>query len=342
MKQRFVVSAIVCLFVSAALAQPKPPAQCFGNVLQNGNFSAGLKLVGNGSMPGSSVTGWTAASRDPQLVAAGCGNPGFVAMWGNQVVGEAIQQKLSAPLTKGRPYRFSACVKFANASAAGPVRFKVRASSGPLASYTAAASVIGVTGFVNSTDWVTVSLPSWTPGAANLDTITINPENGSAVNSGTAVSWGHIDNVCLQPADLPVQEEIVTGGAGAAGGTNSYLPICKLKEGLTVPVLAEELSGFIAVCGDQRCRLNPFCESSYAHPTPIWIGNNDATFTAVQQNALLNAAKTIAHEHKEMCNGSVKEAARYEFRTQAYGNPKTSALYVTVHYALCGAPQMPN
>jgi hypothetical protein len=127
---------------------PAGPASC--NLIQNGDFAAGLQVSGSGSMPGSKVAGWTAAFASPQLSAtAGCGGGvGFVSMWGNQVVGEAIQQVLSAPLVPGRTYRLSACVRWLNNNPALPqyVRFRARLSNGPLSSYTAPGTLVGIFG----------------------------------------------------------------------------------------------------------------------------------------------------------------------------------------------------
>jgi hypothetical protein len=179
-------------------------SQCTGNLLRNGTFSEGLKVVGNGSMPPSAVDGWATASRDPQVVSArGCETPGYVAMWGNKVVGEAIRQTLTHPLEVGKTYRLTACVRYANPSPAGPVRLKARASRGALPSYTASSAVIGVTAPVSSMNWVQVTLPDWTASAGNLDTITLSVENEFAVNDGAKTSWAHVDNVCLQAADEP-------------------------------------------------------------------------------------------------------------------------------------------
>lgn len=176
---------------------------CPGNLIQNGDFTAGMQY-------------WSAAFATPQLNnSAGCGNPNFIMMWGNQVVGEAIQQTLSAPLVAGQKYSFSACVKWISQPTPLPpyVRFKVRFSNGSLPSYTTTGAVVGVIGQspstpmipapgINTVNWVTVTLQDWT-ATGNYDTITINPENASSVNSGGQVSWGGIDNVCLKRVPSP-------------------------------------------------------------------------------------------------------------------------------------------
>jgi len=213
-----------------------PPPSCPGNLIQNGNFTAGINVVGNGSMypnnipPGSTVSNWSAAFNTPQLSGGmGCGNNGLISMWGNQVAGEAIQQTLSAPLVAGQKYRFSACVKWLNNSTTLPqyVRFKVRASNGPLGSYAAPGAQIGIIGLTPSTpaasglgitsgNWTTYTLQDWT-ATGNFNTITINPENALAINLPTKVSWGQIDNVCL--VKVVSNPCVLSPGMIAAGNT---------------------------------------------------------------------------------------------------------------------------
>lgn len=209
---RYIRIGITCVaFVAQAVVAQDVP--CPGNLLKNGTFSIGLNVVGNGSMPASTAADWLAASRDPQLVSAGacdpqltragaCGTAGYVAMWGNQVVGEAIRQTLATPVEQGKVYHFSACVRDPSASAVGPVRIRVRMSNGPLQSYTTPAVSVGTTTDILTANWTRVTILNWTAPSANLNTITLNPENPQAVDDGTKVSWVHIDNVCLQPADV--------------------------------------------------------------------------------------------------------------------------------------------
>src|SRR6185312_11259819 len=92
------------------LSPPAVAPAC--NLIENGDFSAGINVVTNsaGSMPPSSVSNWTRAFASPQLSALpGCGgSPGFISMWGNNAVGEAIKQTLSSPIQAGHTYKLSA------------------------------------------------------------------------------------------------------------------------------------------------------------------------------------------------------------------------------------------
>lgn len=336
--KRFTLVVLLCTFAPSVFSAPP---SCSANLLQNPAFSAGVNMIGNGSMPPSTVTGWVTAARDPQLVsAAGCGNPGYIAMWGNQVVGEAIRQKLSAPLVQGQTYKFSLCVRYANPSAAGPVRVRVRLSNGP-ATYGSTAGVSVVSPDITSKDWVTITLPYLKANAANLDTITINPENASAVNSGTAVSWAHIDNVCLERISLG--DPIVTGTLG--GTTYKVVPtdfaVCTLQDGVKVSDVDSILSANRRMCKGQWCfGGTTLCESAYFEK--IWDGAKDTIFTAAQQTALLNAAETIAAEHVFMCGNERKEVMGIQFFTEYGTGGYPASIHVKVIYGLCGQPPPPH
>jgi hypothetical protein len=188
---------------------------CSGNLIRNGDFTTGVNVVGDGSMPASAVANWTSASGSPQVTnAMGCGSTGFISMWGNKVVGEAIQQT-GVPIVSGKAYTFSACVRWVSKPGLpNYVYFRVSASSGPVPSY-GGGTLIGLTPGIISPNWTTVTLPVWVAG--NYNTITINPENNSSVNDGAQVSWGQIDNVCIQevPKCLTVKP-----GTGCCIGNN--------------------------------------------------------------------------------------------------------------------------
>ena len=193
-----------------------PPASC--NLIKNGDFSNGVIVVGNGNFPPSTVPNWVSAFQTPQVTSApGCGgNAGFIRMWGNKGVGEAIAQT-NVPIQQNHTYKLSACVKWSNNNSALPpyVRFNVRASNGPLATYTTvtAGAQIGIMGDPSNTpsipppgivspQWTLVTLANWTANQS-YNTITINPENNNTASNGTLVSWGDIDNICLQDLKKP-------------------------------------------------------------------------------------------------------------------------------------------
>jgi hypothetical protein len=200
---------------SRAQREPQQDDCCPGNIVKNGNFSV-FTITGTSNFPPSTVANWSPRFQTPQIVSSpltpGCdGKPGFIMMWGNKVVGEAIQQT-NVPIQAGHFYKITACVKVdtSNPALQKYVRFNVRASNGPISSYTASgptAPTIGIIGDVSNsppstpqgivtTQWTAVTL-SWR-APANFNTITINPENDSSANDGRTVTWGWLDNLCIQ------------------------------------------------------------------------------------------------------------------------------------------------
>ena len=191
---------------------------CPGNVVSNGGFALGNVP---GSMPSASVDDWTRSTGTPQVVSAmGCDDPGLIQMWGNQVVGESIQQTVT--FKKNHTYRISLCYRWiptSNPVLPMYVRFKLRASNGSVAfgsCATATCDVIGITPTTSSNAWLKVTLPDWV-APKNFDTLTINPENDSTMNHPDFVSWGQIDNVCIRDISPCKWIHVATGVGGAAG-----------------------------------------------------------------------------------------------------------------------------
>jgi hypothetical protein len=284
-----------------------PPPLCPGNLIQNGDFTAGLQVVGNGSMPQSQVSNWSLAFATPQISSGmGCGNNGLISMWGNQVAGEAIKQTLSVPLVSGAAYRFSACVKWHYDSTKIPpyVRFKVRASNGSLASYVAPGAQIGIIGLtpstpspsglgITSTTWTTYTLQDWI-ATGNFNTITINPENASAANDGAQTSWGDIDNVCLQRI-IPC---VLSPGMIAA--SNTFARRITLAQTFT-PTQSGSLTkithGLQSISGVTNYDL---LVTTTTGALPSWTGGTYNT-----PNVLYKATGLTVFSNSAMVNGSV-------------------------------------
>src|SRR5262245_50718157 len=102
----------VAILSGAALAQQPPVAwKCPGNVVINGAFNSHTVIVGDGSMPQSTTDAWTAAYGSPQLQGGpGCHDPDYISFWGNQAVGEAIQQQVT--FLAGHTYAISFCARY--------------------------------------------------------------------------------------------------------------------------------------------------------------------------------------------------------------------------------------
>jgi hypothetical protein len=207
---------------------------CPGNILKNGDFTS---FTAGGDLSSDSVKNWVPSSNTPQLAPElGCGNPGFIRMWGNKVVGESISQT-GLPIKKGHSYKLSACVKWSNNNSALPqyVRANVRASNG-IPGYTATgptAPTIGIIGDLSNTppiappgiispSWMTVELPTWI-ATEDFNTITINPENNSSADDGNQVSWLDLDNVCLVEV-FPPEFKAVTSCQGTSFTTSAGGP----------------------------------------------------------------------------------------------------------------------
>ncbi len=167
-------------------------------------------IVTNGSFTGG-LAPWIPFAGSPQHQAAvGCDALGSAQMWGNQVVGEAIQQNMT--FIAGQTYQVSYCAKWWNNNPALPpvVRLKMRAATATGAT-TFTACPAGDCEIVDISPDLTVPFQTfcfdWTP-ANNYSRVIIQPENNFAVNDGNFVSWLHVDDVCIQPTDVVVPCEM--------------------------------------------------------------------------------------------------------------------------------------
>jgi hypothetical protein len=279
--KRLVALLLPLFLISVLVFEPSSRAQrsgCPGNLLQNGDFATGVVAVGGGNFPPSTVPNWSTAFGTPQITTAmGCGNAGFIKMWGNKVVGEGIRQTVN--IQQGHTYRLSACVRVDTSNPILPkyVRFNVRAATWPIA-YTAtapAAPTIGIIGDptntpsvpspgITSTTWTPITLANWT-APANFNTLTINPENDNTANDGNTVSWGWIDNVCLQEVppgselfqcescrDLQTKTDLASF-SHVGGGVYNVTPVLSVNQANIIRVTANVISSSLtyspSVCG---------------------------------------------------------------------------------------------
>lgn len=135
-------------------------------------------------------------------------------MLGNATVGEAIQQKWQGSrLLRRRRYQMTISVKQGQTVKIPYGWLRVRASRGPVASYTApltptpgvvqtVAMVVKTLSIpaapspgINHSGWVNYQVEWVSDG--DYDTLTINPENESRINDGKLVSWIWVDNICI-------------------------------------------------------------------------------------------------------------------------------------------------
>jgi hypothetical protein len=204
-----VVLVLLGFGIAGQVELPAPPfGKCPGNIVQNGGFDVNTVLIGDGSMPPSTTAAWTRAYGTPQLQGgAGCNTPDYVSFWGNQVVGEAIQQPVN--LIAGRTYRVSFCARFHPEQGKNPtfVRIVLRGSTAPLPNPqcpSGTCETLVTTANITSQTWINVNA-CFTP-ARNESILTVSPSNGSSVNDGAEVSWGQVDDFCISEVKAPVIE----------------------------------------------------------------------------------------------------------------------------------------
>lgn len=161
--------------------------RCDNNLVKDGGFRT---VTVSGSDINAASPIWKKGSITPQWSPTmGCCDSGFVSMWGNKTFGEAVSQ-YGVTFIAGKKYRISFCGRFVDQTgAANPfVRFRFLAGS----------TLIGYSPDITNTGWNTYTVPEWTAPAGVTGPFTIAPENDNTEYDGKKVSWGQIDNVCVQ------------------------------------------------------------------------------------------------------------------------------------------------
>ncbi len=164
---------------------PPPVQSCPSNILQNGGFTTGM-------------SSWSAAYGSPDFNwTPACGDSGFIAMWGNQFVGEALQQNVA--FTAGNTYTISFCGRWAQESNRPyPPRYRFSASNTQLTGpQDVNGTEIGLSELFNIPGtWVNSVPLTWTP-TQDYSKLTISVTNQSNANHGDSVTYSYIDNVCI-------------------------------------------------------------------------------------------------------------------------------------------------
>ena len=222
-------TVLLSLLLVTAIAVQTVPANaqtCPGNLVKNGGFRINTVITGDGSIGGtngSHTDAWTAAytpPSSPQLQGgAGCHDPNYISFWGNQAVGEAIQQPLT--LHAGKHYSIEFCARFHPDPAKTPtfVNIVLRASNGPLHDPTCPAATCETmltTPNITSTSWAPFR-GCFTP-LRDETMLTISPSNGSNANNGTLTSFGQVDDICIVEAQPPV----IDGPSAACTSPSTY------------------------------------------------------------------------------------------------------------------------
>ena len=180
---------------------PQPCDSCANNIVLNPDFSDGFNPDGSD---------WTTPTGSPQLVSDNCGTPGSYQMWGNQNVGEAIEQSSTSGFLfeAGKTYRIRFCGRYLlQPNLNNPsVQFGFTASNGSVNPFTAGYN-IGLSNPITSQAWTCYTLPDWT-APTDFSTLTINATN-NVPDNGTpfTVSWGRIDNICIEEVVPPCKPQ---------------------------------------------------------------------------------------------------------------------------------------
>lgn len=192
---RVSIDGQICVYEFCKQIQVSEPMLCEDNIVLNGDFTAGL-VPGNLGGPGN-VNNWTTWTNTPQVIVGDtCQEAGAIQMWGNQVVGESIQQPVA--FTMGGIYEVTFCGKWVN-TVQDSVRFRFRASTGLPGSYLNCSGTCDEIYLspVLTTNWVTYTSAPWT-ATQNFNTLTISVWNNYNINDGAYVSWSRIDDVCIR------------------------------------------------------------------------------------------------------------------------------------------------
>lgn len=217
--------------------QPDCILDCENNLLQNHNFNNNTVY---GPMPSGSTANWVRSwsktvyingyhGESPDLGSVACNMPDTVGvgMWGNQAIGESIEQELAVPFQPGKKYAVSFSAKWSSlANRPYPVQFEFRASTAPLTN-PGDGVLIGISDLITTPEqWVTLSLPDWISPSSNLPSgtfpvLTVSATNQSSALHPDSTSYGIISAICITDASVTGNSEIDSQADGFKLG-NSY------------------------------------------------------------------------------------------------------------------------
>jgi len=171
---------------------------CQNNIVKNGDFMENTVKgkLGNGGKSSN----WVNAYGSPYVVNSedGCGTPNYIMITGSNKNGDAIAQNVN--ILKGKHYRLTACVKICKEMKnidyvyVNAVAFNgTLPSSGIHPSPSSTISKIGWSGKIKSKEWITISLPVWTP-IKDFQNIAIY----CSTESEELSACFEIDKICLQ------------------------------------------------------------------------------------------------------------------------------------------------
>jgi len=188
--------------------------ECANNILLNWNFNENATY---GPMPLASTANWVRSwyktkiinggihgeSPDVGNVACNMADTVNIGMWGNQAIGESIEQVLAVPFSPAKKYAVSFSARWnPSFNRPYPVQFEFRASTAPLTS-PGDGVLIGISDSITTPgQWVTLSLPDWTSPSSNSPTgtfsvLTVSSTNQSSALHPDSTSYGNIGAICI-------------------------------------------------------------------------------------------------------------------------------------------------
>lgn len=187
--------------------------RCINSIVQNGTFSEGSETGGN--IPSlATVDYWNRGTNTPQYKPGmGYSSPGFIYLWGNQVVSESIWQKVN--FEEGKRYKGCFAFKYIYSHKTNPskhIRFKLIASkSQPLntpqcPSETCTVITTSQT-IVESDGWQVHFFENWISDD-DYYYLYITPENDQAIDGAEYISHGFIDDLCIEEDSYLTCEEL--------------------------------------------------------------------------------------------------------------------------------------
>lgn len=313
---------------------PFSEIECENNLIENWSF-----IDGNipGSMPSGSVARWSSVRRSPDVrLINGNGDNGFIGMWGNERMGEGIQQLLNADLEAGHSYQISLSVKNGNdPSKTDYTKIKMRASNSLQSSRvcTGDCELIGISDRVTDfTSWTTITYPVFV-ATNNYNRITINVTNDENGTDNSDMSYGMIDKVCIVeilPCNIVLKETLpketctnktldVSWSGGIDGQTNINL---RYQDGSIAQTFATNTSGN----GTSTFTINEISNLDWCGKQ-FYIEISDGLNLNCSDSSRLFTIKCCQDNYINECKGNLVKNWSFEslsYWSNAYGSPDHS------------------
>ena len=276
-------------------AQDELPAgmeycRCTSSIVQNGNFSDGPATGGNITSP-SSVPGWNKGTNTPQYQPGmGYMTPGFIYLWGNQVVSESVWQKVY--FEEGKRYKGCFAFKYVYSHPANPskhIRFKLLASKSqtlntPQCPGETCTLITTSQTIVENDGWQLHFFENWIPDE-DYYFLFITPENDETINGAEYISPGFIDDLCIEEDPYKTCEELLEYADFSLASSSidgNIITSLVFEPDYPAPY---GVSHWWQIYEAQNCAENDFTVlNEYSQDTPLREVSGDATFIVESPN----------------------------------------------------------